>query len=221
MSAQPSELGRFQAVSEDLVLIAVERAQRHDRKRGDPVSLIRIGEHLGFMHGAYTTRHMRPLLSALVEAGALEHSRRMSRDHWALTSAARRRLGRARRRGEQLQLPEAPQHRLWREKHTQAVEGMGEYGARLREALEQAAAMIDDERADSEAWRTMTKRLEVRSELFGSAIYCAREWAEPDDGERDVDDQRTLDHRRRILWHPDARRRDPAPAVQLVVSVDG
>ena len=203
MSAQPSELGRFHPVSENLVLIAVERAQHHDNKRGDPVSLIRIGEHLGFMPGGYTTRHLRPLLSALVEAGALEHSRHLSRDHWAQTKTGRRRLGRSRRRGEQLQLPEAPRHRLWREKHTQAVEGMAEYRARLRKALEQAATMIDYQRVDSEAWQTMTKRLEVRSGLLGSAIYCAREWAELDDGERDAEDQQTLDDRRRILWRPD------------------
>ena len=203
MSAQPSELGRFHPVGDNLVLNAVEHAQRHDSKRGHSVSLIRIAEHLGFLHGACTTRHMRPLLSALVQVGALEHSRSMSRDHWALTSAGRRRLGRARRQGEQLQLPEAPQHRLWREKHTRAVERMGEYRARMREVLDQAAALLESDRADSAAWRAMSKRLEVRSELLGSAIYCGREWAEPDDGERDVDDARPLEDRRRNLWHPD------------------
>jgi hypothetical protein len=203
MSAQPSELGRFHPVPENLVLAAVERAQRHESRCGGPTPMTRIAQHLGFAPGAYTTRNMRPLLDTLVQAGALEHMRRFSRDHWALTSAGRRRLGRARGPAQQLQLPEAPQHRLWREKHTQAVQGMAEYRTRLREALEQAAAMIDDQRVDSKAWQTMTKRLEVRSELLGSAIYCAREWAEPDDAGRDVDDRRTLDDRRRILWHPD------------------
>src|SRR5664279_2435444 len=51
------------------------------------------------MHAAHATRNMTPLLSVLVEA-ALEHLRRMSRDHWALTSAGRRRLACAHRRGE-------------------------------------------------------------------------------------------------------------------------
>jgi hypothetical protein len=203
MRAQPSELGRFHPVAENLVLAATERAQRHGSRRGDPVSLIRIAAHLGFVQGAYTTRHMRPLLRGLIEAGALEQSRRFTRDQWALTRARRSRLTRARRGHEQLELAEAPQHRLWREKYTQAVEGMGEYQARLREALDQARALLEDERADSEAWRTMTTRLKVRSELLGSAIYCAHEWTEPDDGQRDVDDRRTLDDRRRILWHPD------------------
>jgi hypothetical protein len=145
---------------------------------------------------------MRPLLRGLVEAGALQQSRRFSRDQWALTRAGRSRLTRARRGGERLELPEAPQHRLWRQKHTQAVEGIGGYRARMREGLDRARALLKDERADSETWRTMSTRVEIRSELLGSAIYCAREWTEPDDAHRDVDDRRTLDDRRRILWHP-------------------
>jgi hypothetical protein len=202
MSAQPSELGRFHPVPENLVLAAVERAQRHESRCGGLISMTRIAQHLGFAPGAYTTRNLRPLLGALVQAGALQHSRRFSRDHWALKSAGRHRLARARRRGEQLALPEAPQHRLWRAKHTKAVAGMSEYRARMREALDQAVALLADERADSEAWRVMTKRLAVRAELLCSAIYCAREWAEPDDAQRDVDDARPLEGRRRILSHP-------------------
>lgn len=201
MSAQPSELGRFHPVPENLVLAAVERAQRHESRCAGPIPMTRIAQHLGFAPGAYTTRNLRLPLATLVQAGALEHLPRFSRDRWALTSAGRRRISGARTREEHL--PESPQHRLWREQHTRAVKGMAEYRRRLREALEQAAAMIDDERVDSEEWLTITKRLKVRSELFGSAIHCAREWAEPDDGERDAEDQRTLDDRRRILWHPD------------------
>src|ERR1700686_5252244 len=203
MNVHPSELGRFHPVAENLVLAATARAQRHSRWRaGDPVSLIDIAAHLGFERGAYTTRKMRPILSQLVEAGAMERSRRLSREHWALTRAGRARLTRA-RRGEQLQLPESPQHRLWRETHTQAVEGMDAYRGCLREALHQAAALIEDEAGDSLAWQKLTKRLAVRSELLGSAIHCAREWAEPADSTRDVQDARPLEERRRILWHPD------------------
>ena len=80
---------------------------------------------------------------------------------------------------------------------------MDGYRARLREALAQADALIDDESGDSLTWQTLTTRLKVRSELLGSAIYCAREWPEPDDGTRDAQDSRPLEDRRRILWHPD------------------
>jgi hypothetical protein len=203
MNVDPSELGRFQPVAENLVLAATERAQLHGSACGDPVSLIEIAAHLGFDKGAYTTRQMRPLLAGLTEARALEASRRFSREHWALTSAGRALVARARGDGEQLELPESPQHRLWREKHTQAVEGMDDYRARLREALAQTDGLIDGKSGDSLAWQTLTKRLKVRSELLGSAIHCAREWPEPDDRKRDAQDSHPLEDRRRILWHPD------------------
>jgi hypothetical protein len=79
------------------VLAAVERAQLGSG-RGDPVALIEIAEHLGFVMGAYTTRQLRPVLIKLVEAGALQLSRWLSREHWELISAGRRRLARARGR---------------------------------------------------------------------------------------------------------------------------
>lgn len=202
MNVDPSELGRFRPVAENLVLAATERAQLHGSRYGDPVVLMEIAVHLGFEKGAYTTRRLRPMLVGLTDARALKESRRSSRERWALTRAGRARLTRARRDGE-LQLPESPQHRLWREKHAQAVEGMRDYRARLGEALAQAGVLIDDESGDSMRWQTLSKRLKVRSELFGSAIHCAREWAEPDDATRDVWDARPLEDRRRILWHPD------------------
>ena len=144
---------------------------------------------------------MNPMLRALVEAGALASSRAMSRDQWALTSAGRGRLSRARRFAEQLGLPESPQHREWRYKHAKAVAEIGHYRERVREALRQAAALLNDERTDSEVRRALAERLQVRSELLSSSIYCLREWDEPDDARRDADDSRPLEDRRRSLWH--------------------
>jgi hypothetical protein len=200
MRARASELGRFHPVSENLVLAACERAQRHDTARGAPVTLRRIAAHLGFVAGAYTTRHLGPLVRALEQAGALERSRAYGAERWGLTTAGRTRLRRARAAGEQLVLAEAPQHREWRQKHTMAVEGIEGYRERLREALREAVELLEDERSGSEAWRTMARRLEVRAQLLSSAIYCAREWAEPDDAYRDLEENRTLDDRRRVLW---------------------
>jgi hypothetical protein len=200
MSVPASELGRFHPVSENLVLAACERAQRHETARGAAVTLRRIGIHLGFAASAYTTRHLGPLVRGLERAGALERSPAYGGERWGLTTAGRRRLDRARRAGEQLALAEAPQHREWRQKHTTAVEGIERYRERMREALREAVELLEDERSDSEAWRAMAKRLHARAQLLSSAIYCAREWAEPDDAHRDVDDKRTIDDRRRLLW---------------------
>jgi hypothetical protein len=117
-----------------------------------------------------------------------------------LTTAGRKRLGRARAVGDPLVLAEAPQHREWRQKHTTAVEGIEDYRERMREALSEAIELLEEERSDSEAWRAMAKRLHARTQLLCSAIYCAHEWAEPDDAYRDVEENRTLDDRRRLLW---------------------
>lgn len=200
MRTRASESGRFHPVSENLVLAACERAQRHDTARAAPVTLSRIAEHLGFVRGAYTTRHLGPLVRGLEQAGALERLRAYGGERWGLTTAGRRRLRRARAAGEPLALAEAPQHREWREKHTAAIEGFGDYRERMRAALQEALELLEDERSGSEAWRAMAKRLHARAQLLSSAIYCAREWAEPDDAYRDVDSNRSAEDRRRLLW---------------------
>jgi hypothetical protein len=89
MRTPASELARFHPVPENLVLAACERAQRHDTARGAPVTLSRIAEHLGFVRGAYTTRHLGPLVRGLEQAGALERSRAYGGERWR-TIAARR-----------------------------------------------------------------------------------------------------------------------------------
>jgi hypothetical protein len=200
MRTAASELGRFHPVSENLVLAACERAQRHDTARGTPVTLRRIGEHLGFVPAAYTARHLGPLVRGLEQARALERSRAYGAERWGLTIAGRRRLARARGAAEHLVLAEAPQHREWRRKHTTAVEGIEGYRERMREALREAVDLLSDERSDSEAWRATDKRLHARARLLSSAIYCAREWSEPDDAHRDIDDGWTTDDRLRLLW---------------------
>jgi hypothetical protein len=200
MRTPAAELGRFHPVCENLVLAACERAQRHETASAAPVTLRRIGLHLGFTACAHTTRHLGPLVRALEQAGALERSRAYGGERLGLTPAGRRRLVRARAAGEQLTLAEAPQHREWRQKHTTAVEGIEGYRERIREALREAVELLDEHGSDSEAWRAMAKRLHARAQLLSSAIYCAREWPEPDDAYRDVEENRTLDDRRRLLW---------------------
>ncbi len=175
MRTPASELGRFQPVSENLVLAACERAQRHDTARAVPVTLRRIAEHLGFVAGAYTTRHVGPLLRALERAGAVERSRSYGAERWGLTTVGRRRLSCARAAGEPLALAEAPQHREWRQKHATAIDGLGDYRERMRAALQEALELLEDERSGSEAWRAMAKRLHARAQaaLLGD-LLCAR-----------------------------------------------
>jgi hypothetical protein len=115
------ELGRFEPVSDALVLAAVERAERHREREGEGVMMSDIAKHLGFVHGSWTTRRLRPQFDALIADGSLARSRRHGVLVWALTDDGRGRLDRMRRAGEVEELPEAPQHRAWR--HTRATAG--------------------------------------------------------------------------------------------------
>lgn len=189
MSVVPVELRRFEPVSDVLVLAAVERAERHREREREGVWLPVIAAHLGFVHGSWTTRRLRPQLQALGSAGALSPARRHGLVVWTLTSAGRRRLGRARRAGELGELPESPQHREWRQARAAAAEQIDGFREQLRTVLEQAGGLLDAEGTRSDAWFELHECLERVSWRLGSATYCLREWPEPDDAKADVDDR--------------------------------
>lgn len=83
------ELERFEPVSDGLVLAAVERAEGHREREGEGVMMSDIAEHLGFVHGSWTTRRLRPQLDALIAEGSLARSRCHGVVVWALTEAGR------------------------------------------------------------------------------------------------------------------------------------
>jgi hypothetical protein len=197
MTVPRSELTIYRPVSENQLLAAVARAELHQGR--PPVSWASVVEQFAFKRSGHTTRMLRPQLHALVAAKAIEQSSWLGRDHVALTSAGRGHLTRARRAGEDLSLPESPQHREWRRKHARAVERIGLYRERMREALCQASDLLDDENADSAAWAGTADRLHVSGGELSAAIYCLREWDEPDDARRDVDPQMPFGIRRRLL----------------------
>lgn len=66
---QDQELRPFAAVSDELVLAAIERGQRHDD--GRPITGKSTAEHLGFIHNPMTTRRLRPQLESLERDGLL------------------------------------------------------------------------------------------------------------------------------------------------------
>jgi hypothetical protein len=176
-------------VSDALVLAAVERAARHREREGEGVMMNDIAEHLGFVHGSWTSRRLRPQFDALIAEGSLARSRRHGVVVWALTEAGRGQLERMRRAGEVEELPEAPQHRVWRYARATAGERIDAFRAEAREALEDAAMLLDAEDAHSDAWFGVAERLQASCWRVGSATYCLREWREPDDARPDVDDR--------------------------------
>jgi DNA-binding transcriptional regulator PaaX len=166
-------------ISDVTVLAAIDRAVRH---RVRPVVPIwSIFEHLGIPR---RSRRARTQLYELVQAGAVERSRVRSIEQFSLTSAGR---GRLRRAGE-VELPESPQHQEWRNAQVLAAQEIERFRDALRELLADAGALLDSG-APSDVWFELAERLERTARRLGSATYCLYEWAEPSDGEPDVDDR--------------------------------
>jgi hypothetical protein len=188
--ADGSELRPFaHPVTDELVLAAAERAERHRRRSEPGVMLGDVFAHMGFLYNGAATRQLRPRLDALVSAGLLERTHRYKVRLLVLTSAGRRSLAQARRRGEVVMLPESPQHRMWRHSREDATEQIGGSRERLRALLDEAEALFDaGTLARSDAWFGLADRLLEASKHVAAAIYCLQEWPEPDDAHPDVDD---------------------------------
>jgi len=174
----------------ELMLAAVERATRHDIHGGPDVGWGRVVNHLGFARGAWTTRRLRPQAEALEAAGLLARSNRLGSPHWGLTEKGRRRLQRARRAGNVGPLPEAPQHRVWREARALAREQIERFRGEARATLSEAMRLLDEGNGDSDAWHELARRSQWELERLSSATYCLREWPEPDDARADVKEPR-------------------------------
>jgi len=180
------ELSRFEPVSDDLVLAAVGRAERHRERAGEGVMMSDIAEHLGFVHGSWTTRRLRPQIDAFIVAGLLVRSRRHGVVIWGLTGIGRSRVEQA---SGAVVLPESSQHRVWRHARAAAAERIDGVSEEASGVLEEAMDALDSEGVRSDAWFALAKRLQSACWQLGSVTYCLSEWPEPDDATPDVDDR--------------------------------
>jgi hypothetical protein len=173
--------------SEDLLLAAIDRAYRHRRRAENPgVRLASVKEHLGLAAGSASTRRLRPVWDGLHAASLIEPSEPRSQGLWRLTSAGVERLQAARQSGA-LELPESPQHRDWREARSTASEQIAGFRDELRAALADTAdLLVIEPPADSASWREAGERLQKACSRVGWAVYCLRQWAEPDDSRADI-----------------------------------
>jgi len=169
----------FEPVADVLVLAAIARGERHSDSDG--VRWAEIPAHLGLAARGPVTRKLRPQVDALIEAGAVRQFRRLGVSAWGLTASGRRRLARAKRAGEPLGLPEAPQHREWRQAREQARQERQALHDALRQALEQGIGLLAGEPAGSQAWLALGRRVNHCCAQLAHADYCLHEWAEPDD----------------------------------------
>ena len=161
-------------MSDELVLAAVERAERHREREGEGVMMSDIAEHLGFVHGSWTTRRLRPQIDAFIAAGLLVRSRRHGVVVWGLTSSGRRRVEQA---SGAVVLPESPQHRVWRHARVLAAERIDGVCEQASGVLEEAMDALDSEGVRSDAWFALAERLQSACWQFGSVTYCLSEWA--------------------------------------------
>jgi hypothetical protein len=190
----PSDLRRFEPVSDALLLAAIDRAQRHSSHGSDAgVHWGAVLNHLGFAHTGATTRKLRPQADALIARGLIETLKRHSRPVIKLTSSGRRRLAKARRaERESLELPEAPQHRLWRERRATSAAQIDSAREQLGKTLDEARRLFEEGGA-SDSWFALSAQLSAHAVRFASATYQVSEWPEPDDARADLDEPITLD----------------------------
>jgi hypothetical protein len=181
-----SELGPSFPVTDLIVLAAVSRSLRHERVGGrselEHANLTTIAHHLGWAYHSGSTRRLRPHLDSLVAAGRLEPYSYLGYRSWRMTSVGRRHLAAA----GPVELPESPQHRLWR--HTTAVAGSSLDSLRSEAAATVGKAADLLGQADPSPAELFESGECVRRRLreLGSALATLEEWPEPDDAERDA-----------------------------------
>jgi hypothetical protein len=170
-----------------IILAAVERAARHERS--DEVGTATVVEHLGFKPTSQTNRLLHLRLDGLRDAGSLSRVGRGGADTWLLTSEGREELNRRYEAEEVGELPEAPQHRAWREARVEAAVRLERFKEEMGTMLEEATALLDQPHPPrSSEWIAMSQRLSPAAWRVGSATHCLYEWVEPDDDFPDVDE---------------------------------
>jgi hypothetical protein len=172
-------------VSEELVLAAVERAERHQRRAGrEGVPVWTVMEHLGVARRSARARQARAALDALTDAGVLLRLRRSGAPVWKLSQAGRERL----RRAEPQQLPESPQHRAWRDARALAAQEIERFRNDLGELLLKGYFLLGSkERQHSDTLFEYAEQLHQAARRLGSATHCLYEWREPTDERADID----------------------------------
>jgi len=172
---------------EIIILAAVERAARH--ARSDEVGTAIVAEHLGFEPTECTIRKLHHRLDRLRNDGSLMRAARSGGDSWVLTSEGRAELDRRYEAEEVGALPEAPQHRAWREARVKAALRIEEFMGEMGTVLEEAGALLDKSHPPrSVEWFALSERLSPAAWRLGSATHCLYEWVEPDDDFPAVDE---------------------------------
>jgi hypothetical protein len=204
-----------QEIPSELILAAIDRARVHRAAGEATVPVWVIFEHLGIARRSAAARQVRLRLDVLEADGRVQLHRVRGIQAWEITAAGRRYLQRHRRAGNVPELPESPQHARWRDARTLAAQEIERFHTALRDAVETATEMLDAPATagpSSDEWFAIAERLRSEGWRLGSATYCLREWAEPDDAQADTDDggnEPVLSLSERSLRSKRAGRRNP------------
>jgi hypothetical protein len=126
------------AISDDLILAALSRAECHRGYQGAPDWVIE--EHLALRRGSRQARQVKRRLPELVQARLLKQERRHGVGHWLLTPKARKRLAQV---PEAMpSLPESPQHRRWRDARDAAEAEIEGFYLSLSDAVDAATDLL-------------------------------------------------------------------------------
>ena len=180
-----------------VILAAIQRAELHDRHRDGPgTTYSHVVDHLGLPMGSATGHKLRPRFRAMEAAGLIAPAKRHSLIFYTATRKGKRVLKAA---GD-VELPESPQHRYWREAHAAAAERIQGFRDDLRALLSECRTLLADDATNAAAWCAFGDRVERACSRLGSATYCLREWTEPSDDTRDVDDGPDRGSRNTRAW---------------------
>lgn len=176
-----SELGPSVPPSDELVLAAVARAERHERR----VTVRAIANHLGWRYSGAATVRLRPPLERLATSGLLESTnpphRRIRAKRWKTTVAGRRQLASA----GPVDLPESPQHRRWRQDRDVAAWAMEGVRAEVRRVMDEAYDLLRDRPVERPVTgveiRRVRREFEAGTKAFALATRMCDRWPEPSD----------------------------------------
>lgn len=183
--------------SDALILAALKRAERHARRDLPGVGYTEIVAHLGLRMSSATGVRLRPRFRELEVSGLIIGVKRHGVVKYMATPKGQRLLAAS----TPITLPEAPQHRRWREANEGAASSIGGFRSEVRTLLAEAAAALAEDAGDSETWFLLSERLEQACWRLGSATHCLHEWQEPDDASVDIDDDRRLGRRDVTRWY--------------------
>jgi hypothetical protein len=179
-----------------LILAAMKRAEIHSRHDRPGVLYSTVIDHLGLPRHSGTGRKLRPRFREMEATSLIVRMKPVSHKLYTPTRKGQRLL----KGTGDVELPESPQHRNWREAKAAATRHIQGFREDIQALLRDGAILLSDDATNSEAWYALAARIAGACERLGSATHCLREWAEPSDDAPDTDPGPNVGRRIMRYW---------------------